>query len=149
MNAAVLDDAVALAGFDRSGMLEAIASLPAQLRDGWARTRGLTLPASHRGAHSVAVLGMGGSAIAGDLVRGVFAERLRLPLITVRDYELPAFAGPGTLVVASSYSGATEETIAALTTALERKCPVAIITTGGPLLRVGRRAGPPPSTVSG
>src|SRR3990170_2440822 len=140
MNAAVLDDAVALAGFDRSGMLEAIASLPAQLRDGWARTRGLTLPAEHRGAHSVAVLGMGGSAIAGDLVRGVFAERLRVPLITIRDYELPAFAGPGTLVVASSYSGATEETIAALTTALERKCPVAIITTGGPLLEAAGRA---------
>src|SRR3990172_8811312 len=123
MNAAVLDDAVALAGFDRSGMLEAIASLPAQLREGWARTRGLTLPASHRGAHSVAVLGMGGSAIAGDLVRGVFAERLRVPLITIRDYELPAFAGPGTLVVASSYSGATEETIAAL---LERAGYVAL-----------------------
>src|SRR3989304_3561187 len=149
MNAAVLDDAVALAGFDRAGMLEAIASLPAQLRDGWARTRGLTLPASHRGAHSVAVLGMGGSAIAGDLVRGVFAERLRVPLITIRDYELPAFAGPGTLVVASSYSGATEETIAAPPPARERKCPVAIITTGGPLLEVARRAELPHLTFPG
>jgi glucose/mannose-6-phosphate isomerase len=149
VNAAVLDDHLALAGFDRSGMLEAIASLPAQLRDGWARTRGLTLPAPHRGAHSVAVLGMGGSAIAGDLVRGVFGERLRVPLITVRDYELPAFAGPGTLVVASSHSGATEETIAALTAALERKCPVVIVTTGGPLLEVARRAELPHLTFPG
>src|SRR3972149_4050185 len=149
MNAAVLDDAVALAGFDRSGMLEAIASLPTQLRDGWARTRGLPLPASHRGAHSVAGLGMGGSAIAGDLVRGVFAERLRVPLITIRDYELPAFAGPGTLVVASSYSGATEETIAAPTTALERRCPVVIVPPGGPLLEVARRAELPHLTFPG
>src|SRR3989304_3632196 len=56
---------------------------------------------------------------------------------------------PGTLVVASSYSGATEETIAALTTALERKCPVVIVTTGGPLLEVARRAELPHLTFPG
>lgn len=140
MNGAVLDDPAALAAFDRSGMLAAIAELPAQIRDAWARTRTLTLPAAHRGVGAVAVLGMGGSAIGADLVRGVFGDRLRVPLVTVRDYELPAFVGPGTLVIASSYSGATEETIAALAVALERKCPVVILTTGGPLLEVARRA---------
>ena len=58
----------------------------------------------------------------------------------VRDYELPAHVGPTTLVVASSFSGATEETIASLATALERHCPVVVVTTGGPLLDVARRA---------
>jgi glucose/mannose-6-phosphate isomerase len=140
MSAAILDDPAALTGFDRSGMLEAIAGFPAQLADGWARTRELTLPARYRAARAVAVLGMGGSAIGADLVRGIFSDRLSLPLVTVRDYELPAFADGSTLVVASSFSGATEETVAALTTALERHCPVVVLAAGGPLLTVARSA---------
>jgi glucose/mannose-6-phosphate isomerase len=83
---------------------------------------------------------MGGSAIGGDLVRGVFADRLKAPLSVVRDYELPAWVDRETLVVASSYSGATEETISALSTALERRCPVVVISTGGPLKEVARKA---------
>jgi glucose/mannose-6-phosphate isomerase len=63
-----------------------------------------------------------------------------VPMSIVRDYDLPAFVQPSTLVVAASYSGSTEETISALTTALERRCPVAVITTGGALLEVARRA---------
>ncbi|MFI5254429.1 MAG: SIS domain-containing protein [Candidatus Limnocylindrales bacterium] len=140
MKAPSLDDPAALAVLDRSAMLAAIAAFPAQLQDGWQRTRALTLPARYRAARAVAVLGMGGSAIGADLVRGIFGDRLRVPLVTVRDYELPAFIGPDTLVVASSFSGATEETVAALTTALERHCPVVVLAGGGPLLSVARSA---------
>jgi glucose/mannose-6-phosphate isomerase len=140
MSPAVLDDPAALAVLDRSGMLEAIAGFPAQLGDGWARTRDVTLPARYRAARAVAVLGMGGSAIGADLVRGIFSDRLSVPLITVRDYELPAFVDGATLVVASSFSGATEETVAALATALERRCPVVVLSSGGPLLAVARSA---------
>ena len=94
----------------------------------------LTLPDAHRAATAVAVLGMGGSAIGGDLVRGIWSDRLRVPLEVVRGYDLPAWVGPDTLVVASSYSGTTEETISAFGQAAERRCPVAIITTGGTFL---------------
>ena len=66
---------------------------------------------------------MGGSAIGGDLVRGIFADRLSVPLEVVRGYDLPAWVGPHTLVVAVSYSGATEETISALEAALRRALP--------------------------
>jgi len=61
----------------------------------------------------------------------------------VRDYELPSWVGPTTLVVASSHSGATEETISAFGTALERRYPVAVISTGGPIGDVAARAGLP------
>jgi glucose/mannose-6-phosphate isomerase len=135
-----LDDPEALAALDRSGMLGAIAGFPAQLQDGWARTREVTLPARYRAAHAVTVLGMGGSAIGADLVRGIFGDRLSVPLITVRDYELPAFADGTTLVVGSSFSGATEEIVAALAVALERRCPVVVLAGGGPLLAVARSA---------
>jgi glucose/mannose-6-phosphate isomerase len=139
----ILDDLPALARLDASGMLGASAALPGQVRDAWARSRALVLPEPHRAARSVAVLGMGGSAIGGDLVRGIWSERLRVPIEVIRGYDLPAWVGPDTLVVASSYSGATEETISAFGQAVERRAPVAIISTGGTLLDVARRAGLP------
>jgi glucose/mannose-6-phosphate isomerase len=132
--AGILDDPAVLAQFDASGMAARVGRLGAQLRDGWAQTRRLTLPPAYREVTAVAVLGMGGSAIGADLVRAVFADRLTVPLVTIRDYALPAFAGPRTLVVASSHSGATEETLAATGEARARSCPVAVIATAGPLV---------------
>jgi glucose/mannose-6-phosphate isomerase len=145
----VLDDVSAIRRYDAHDMFGAIAKLPEQIRDGWQRSRNLALPARHREVHSVLVLGMGGSAIAGDLVRAIFSDRLRVPIFSVRDYELPAFAGSDTLVVASSHSGSTEETISATATALERRCPVAVITSGGPLKDVAQRAELPLLTFPG
>ncbi len=136
----ILDDLTALGRLDSSGMLAASAALPGQVRDAWARSRTLVMPETHRAAKAVAVLGMGGSAIGGDLVRGIWSDRLRVPLEVVRGYDLPAWVGPDTLVVASSYSGATEETISAFGQAAQRRAPVAIISTGGTLLDVARRA---------
>lgn len=132
--AGALDDPAVITRFDASDMAGRIGMLPGQIREAWAQTRRLKLPAAYRKADAVAVLGMGGSAIGADLVRGVFEDRLRIPLIVVRDYVLPAFVGPATLVVASSHSGATEETLAATETALVRGCPVAVIAAGGPLV---------------
>jgi glucose/mannose-6-phosphate isomerase len=136
---AVLDEVDALDRRDPGGMLRHIGALGQQLRAGWALTRELSLPDAYGEPRAVAVLGMGGSAIAGDLLRGVFVDRLRAPLVSVRDYELPAWVGRDTLVVAVSHSGSTEETISALSTALERRCPVVALTTGGPLGDVATR----------
>ena len=136
----VLDDAARMTALDGSEMLAAVASLPGQLRDGWRLSRELTLTDAHRAATAVAVLGMGGSAVGADIVRGVFADQLRVPLVTVRDYVLPAWVGSTTWAFAASYSGATEETISAFASALERRCPVTVITSGGPLGEVAKRA---------
>jgi glucose/mannose-6-phosphate isomerase len=129
----LLEDLDALKRRDPGGMLEAIAAFPSQMRTAWQLSRELSLPESYRAASSAAVLGMGGSAVCGDLVRAIFSDRLRIPLVSVRDYDLPAWVGPETFVIAVSHSGATEETISALGAALERRCQVAVITTGGPI----------------
>ncbi|HTS14505.1 MAG TPA: SIS domain-containing protein, partial [Candidatus Sulfotelmatobacter sp.] len=138
--ASVLDRPGDLQRLDPADMRGQVGTIPDQLRDGWARTRDLTVPAAYRATTGVAVLGMGGSAIGGDLVHDIFADRLSVPLEVVRGYELPAWVGPKTLVVAASYSGATEETITTLEAALRRRCPVLVVTTGGPLREVARRA---------
>ena len=129
----LLEDVDALRRRDAGGMLDAIGAFADQLSSAWQMTRGLELPERHRTTTAAVVLGMGGSAVGGDLVRAIFSDRLTVPLISVRDYELPAWVGPQTMVIASSHSGATEETITALSAALERRCPVAVITTGGPI----------------
>jgi glucose/mannose-6-phosphate isomerase len=128
-----LDDAAVIARRDPGGMLRHVADFAAQLRAGWTLTRKLSLPEGHRSAPAVAVLGMGGSAICGDLVRAIFSDRLRVPIVSVRDYDLPAWVDRSTFVVAVSHSGTTEETVSALSAALSRKAQVAVITTGGAL----------------
>lgn len=139
MSEPLLEDLESLKRRDPGGMLDSIAAFPDQMSRAWQLTRGLTMPDRHRSATAAVVLGMGGSAVGGDLVRAIFSDRLRVPLLSVRDYELPAWVGPQTLVIAASHSGATEETIAALSAALERRCPVAVVTTGGPIGEVAQQ----------
>jgi glucose/mannose-6-phosphate isomerase len=139
----MLDDANSIRRRDPGSMLVHIANFGTQLRTGWGISRGLKLTEAHKSTRSVAVLGMGGSAVCADLVRNIFADRITVPIVSVRDYELPAWVGRETLVVAISHSGATEETISALGVALERRCPVVVITTGGPIGDVAARVNLP------
>jgi len=132
-----LDDAAALRASDPGGMLEAVTSLPSHCREGYRLgLSALDLP-SAEGATAIAYCGMGGSAIGGEVLAALVAPRLRLPVAIVRTSELPEWVGPHTLVVASSYSGATGETVALFEEAVERGCRVVVVTSGGEL---GRRA---------
>lgn len=85
----------------------------------------------------IIILGMGGSAIGGDLARCYLAGKSTVPIIVNRSYDLPVYAKEGSLVIASSYSGDTEETLSAFEQAVERKLPIVCITTGG---KLGERA---------
>src|SRR4051794_38971866 len=142
-NAGLLEDVRSIARRDPGHMLPAIAAFPGQMRSAWQSSRELTVPERYRSTTRIALLGMGGSAVCGDLVRAIFSDRLTVPLVSVRDYELPAWVDASTLVIAVSHSGATEETIAALETALQRRCPVAVITTGGAIGEVAKAANLP------
>lgn len=140
----ILDDPAAMARADTQGMLGFVARFADQVGEGWRISRGLTLPWGS--LHSVALIGMGGSAIGGDLVKGIYGDRITVPFEIVRGYELPAWVGPDTLVIASSKSGDTEETVSALQSALERRCPVVAVSTGGAIAAVARAAGLPFAT---
>ena len=84
------------------------------------RARAAEIPFPADAIANVAICGMGGSAIAGDLIIGAFWERLRRPVQVIRDYYLPGWVGEDTLVIGSSYSGATEETLTCMMEALDR-----------------------------
>lgn len=89
----------------------------------------------------IIVAGMGGSSLAADMVRPLLGEKLTVPYEVVKGYELPAYAGEHTLVIASSYSGNTEETINCYRQALERGCQVAAIASGGKLIELAEADG--------
>jgi len=133
----VLDDPQALAARDPGGMLQAIAGLPQQCRQAWQEAQAFHLP--YRGLERMVVLGMGGSAIAADYLASL-CPRL---VVAVRGYHLPPWADEGTLVVASSYSGQTEETVSAFQEALRSRAKLAVLTTGGRLLALAREHGVP------
>lgn len=80
---------------------------------------------------NIVVAGMGGSAIGGDTVRTYLAGKLSVPFFVCRHYSLPGFVNKDTLVVISSYSGNTEETLSAMDEALARKAKIVCFSTGG------------------
>jgi glucose/mannose-6-phosphate isomerase len=114
-------------------MLDAVASLAEHARASYETGLGIDPVPALDGITSVAVCGMGGSAVAGDVLKQVFRQRLPVPVDVGRSPLLPAFAGPHTLVLVSSYSGNTSETLAAFGEALERGCRIVAITGGGEL----------------
>lgn len=87
---------------------------------------------------SIVISGLGGSAIGGDLLKTFLERQIEIPVFVNRSYFLPNFVSDKTLVIASSYSGNTEETISALKDALKRKAQIMCITTGG---EIGKIAG--------
>jgi len=81
----------------------------------------------------LAVIGMGGSAIGGGLLRDILYNQSDVPIYTCRDYHLPAWVSPSSLVIAVSYSGNTEEALVAFSEAFKRGCKLVAITSGGTL----------------
>jgi glucose/mannose-6-phosphate isomerase len=140
-----LDDPDAIAGLDPGGMLPAIDSMPEQCRAAWQAAQSFEVPWS-KPPEKIAILGLGGSAIAGDYFRALLARESPVPVFNVRSYELPAFVDERTLVIASSFSGDTEEVLSAFEQALGGPARKLAITTGGQLLATARANGVPAFT---
>jgi glucose/mannose-6-phosphate isomerase len=127
-----LDDAAALRAGDPRGMVGAFSSMGEQLNRAYEAARGAAIPFAGE-ARSVAFCAMGGSAAAGDAVGAAFGDQVRLPLVTLRGYRIPAGYGEEDLALCVSYSGDTEETLAAFDAARERGCSVVAVCGGGEL----------------
>ncbi|NNC81961.1 MAG: bifunctional phosphoglucose/phosphomannose isomerase [Flavobacteriales bacterium] len=86
---------------------------------------------SGREFHNIVVTGLGGSGIGGTIVSQLVQDQLKIPMLVNNDYQLPAYVGEHSLVIVSSYSGNTEETLSAMEIAMERGAEIACITAGG------------------
>lgn len=138
-----LDDTASFSRIDPQNMLGHIDGLPDQLGSAWELGHQHPLPA-WKDIRCVLVAGMGGSAIGGDLLAAYVVSLCPVPVIVHRDYDLPGWAkGPHTLVIASSHSGDTEETLSSYERAGENQCLRLAITTGGKLAQAASRDGVP------
>lgn len=128
-----LDDPAFIDAVDGSGMLAMAADLGRQLRAGFQSGRKVSGPPGRGEITAVVVCGMGGSGIAGDVVRSLHTGSAGAPIVGWKGYGLPGFCGPETLVLAVSYSGNTEEVLSSFDAALERGSTVVSISSGGAL----------------
>jgi len=142
-----LDDLTRFKKLDLGDMLTHIDGLPDQLQYAWdlSQTQPFEgLKPSKGSLRQIVISGMGGSAIGADLVSAAVMDTCSVPIFVHRDYSIPAFAkGPETLVICSSHSGNTEETLDSFETAVENGCRVLIIATGGKLSKKAQEAGFP------
>jgi glucose/mannose-6-phosphate isomerase len=138
-----LDDLKNFKELDTLDMLGEIDGLPNQLQSAWELGQLPPLPDISEPT-SIVISGMGGSAIGADLVAAAVSATCPVPVIVHRGYGLPAFArGKSTLVVASSHSGNTEETLDSFDTARKQECTLMAVTTGGELSVRATNAGYP------
>jgi glucose/mannose-6-phosphate isomerase len=136
---AVLDDKERLAAVDPAGMLGELAGAGDQARAALrvAQASSLTGPRPE----VVVVAGMGGSGLAGDVVAALAFAASPVPVLPVKGDRLPAFVGPGTLLIAVSFSGNTAETLSAVEQGLAAGARVVAVASGGALAELAHARG--------
>ncbi len=134
-----LDNPDQIYKLDPQHMLHLVETVPQQCRD--ARHQALLnkIKLNSSKIDSLVICGVGGSAIGGEMVANYLRSVLKIPVYVNRDYALPAWVDRQTLVICSSHSGDTEETLSAFKQALARKLNIVVISSGGTLLKEARK----------
>ncbi len=88
---------------------------------------------------NILITGLGGSGIGGTIINEVIGDSCKVPLIINKDYFLPAFVNENTLLIISSYSGNTEETLSAMQEGISKKAQIVCITSGGKVMELARQ----------
>lgn len=128
----ILDNQETVKKIDISNMLGDLFKTPDYCRDAISRANQLNVSLKAN-PQNIVIVGMGGSAIGGEILKDWLRETLPISIEVCRDYVLPAFVNKNTLVLANSYSGNTEETLTAFLSAIKRNCKVLAVTSGGQL----------------
>jgi glucose/mannose-6-phosphate isomerase len=141
-------DREGIARVDSTDQLTDVLAIPEHLRDAVWKVESAQLDEWDSPAGLV-VAGMGGSAIGGELARVILGDTASRPLLSVRAYGVPAWTTPDTTVLCSSYSGDTEETLAAYEAAGALGATRVVATSGGQLADQARRDGVPVIPIAG
>lgn len=122
-------------------MKQLVEAFPNHLRAALAIGRAAKLNNTDKTIENIVISGLGGSGIGGKIVGQLVAEKLSVPVVCTNDYVLPEFVGKNTLVIISSYSGETEETVAAMNEAIAKGAEIACITSGGKIGTLAKENG--------
>lgn len=129
----IVDSREEMGKLDINSGLRSIEQLGSQIKQAWDETRSISFPDSYTQVKNVVVAGMGGSAYGTHVIQTLFKDDLKVPVYSIPDYTLPAWVGQDTLVVLSSYSGNTEETLAAGLDAQKKGALITGLASGGKL----------------
>ncbi|HEX9897385.1 MAG TPA: bifunctional phosphoglucose/phosphomannose isomerase [Dehalococcoidales bacterium] len=118
---------------DPSGMLSHLKHFPEQCHSAWNKVMNYRLPSDYAQVNKVVILGMGGSAIGGEVISNLLMAESAVPVWVQRDFDLPRFVDDRTLVITVSYSGNTEETLSAFHQLVRTPAKKLVLTAGGTL----------------
>ncbi len=133
-----LDSVDMIKSIDRQNMLALVGKLPDMMEEGWVLSDSLDIPKIGK-INNLVISGMGGSAISGDIISLVLRNKADFPVFVNRNYGCPKFVGAGTLFIAVSYSGNTEETLSAFKEAVQRGARVFAVSSGGELRELSKK----------
>jgi len=127
--------------YDHHNFIKFLNDFPAQLKEAQEIYESSSVDIDFARVKQIVFAGMGGSAISGDLVSAYLADRLTVPAIIHRGYDLPEFVNAETLVIGSSYSGNTEETISSIQQGLAKGAQVLAISSNGEVEKLANENG--------
>ena len=139
----ILDSRDKIKAIDEYNLLGSVEALPYQIQDAWDSTKSLTFPATYSAVKNIIVSGMGGSNLGSLIIKRLFKDELQVPMEIYPHYHLPGYVSSESLVLLSSYSGDTEETLAAAEQARSVGAKIAVITGGGKLAEMAGEHGWP------
>lgn len=128
---------------DKQDVLDSVKQLPKQCLHAFESVSGISVPAQYAEIDSIVMCGMGGSGLGARVIESAYAEALTVPIVRVNEYHLPGFVSPRTLVICSSYSGNTEETVANFDVGVTKGAKMMVIGTGGKLIDMAASANVP------
>lgn len=130
-----LDDLKKIRSIDKKNALDSIKQLPDQIKQAWNESSQINFPGEYKDIENIVISGMGGSNYGTRIIKSLYdgAQMTRVPIELVNNYWLPGYVNEKTLVILSSYSGTTEETLACGLQAKEKGAKIAGISSGGPL----------------
>ena len=144
----VLDAEATYTQLDPTGLRNRQRSLPSHCREAWQQAKDLSTPEGWNTINKVIIGGMGGSAIAGDMVADLVGLQQSLPVLVIRDSALPFRLDQNSLFIGCSHSGSTEETLSLFRQALQQNAQVLAVAGGGVLLSEATSAGIPSLTIN-
>lgn len=123
---------------DKQNVYGSVLNLPQQCLHAWEDANKVNIPEDYKNIDNVVMCGMGGSGLGARVIESLYFSSLKVPLTRINGYEIPTFVNEKTLVITSSYSGNTEETVQNFKEALDKRAKIISIGAGGELIEISK-----------
>ncbi|HLE48662.1 MAG TPA: SIS domain-containing protein [Patescibacteria group bacterium] len=123
---------------DPKNLYASVEDLSKQVEHAWEDAGKVEVPESYKDIKNIIMCGMGGSGLGARVIESVYFDKLKCPLVRVNDYNLPPYCSENSLVICSSYSGETEETIQNAGEAIQKNAKWMVVAKGGKLIDMAK-----------